>query len=291
MDAEGFLDRERRWMEGIFAASRPEDLSCLFHDTYGSKGFDPDDFFPMVMHERVAWPEYMAMARAALFKTAASVTATVNSMLGVGVVDGSSVKETQDDNSNDTQRQKKRHDNNNTSDTQRHVGEEKLRQQDSLMSPRAQNSGNSSPTAGVVSTRGNPISGIRPATAGSSSSTGLPTAESNALPEAAAVTIVPIAFGITVRGKTTPGPDPCTLFCFDLPSPGPVLTIVLDGIDGDPELFVSRSRVPPGGRGSTAAVSEAAATGNGTSADRRDWTSSTSYGSLRVTKIFPHDPK
>lgn len=26
LDAEGLLERERRWMEGIFAASRPDDL-------------------------------------------------------------------------------------------------------------------------------------------------------------------------------------------------------------------------------------------------------------------------
>lgn len=28
LDAEGFLERERRWMEAIFAASRPDDLRC-----------------------------------------------------------------------------------------------------------------------------------------------------------------------------------------------------------------------------------------------------------------------
>lgn len=28
LEAEGFLERERRWMEGIFAASRPDDLRC-----------------------------------------------------------------------------------------------------------------------------------------------------------------------------------------------------------------------------------------------------------------------
>ncbi len=28
LDAEGLLERERRWMEAIFAASRPDDLRC-----------------------------------------------------------------------------------------------------------------------------------------------------------------------------------------------------------------------------------------------------------------------
>ena len=98
-----------------------------------------------------------------------------------------------------------------------------------------------------------------------------------------------------MRGKT-PGPDARSLFCFDLPSPGPVITVVLDGIDGDPELFISRGRVPLGARGSgaTAAAAAAAAetaTANVTSVNSGDWTNSSTYGTLRVMKIFPHDPK
>lgn len=44
----------------------------LFRDA-GAK-FSPDDFFPMVLKERVAWPEFMELARNALFQAAVEVT-------------------------------------------------------------------------------------------------------------------------------------------------------------------------------------------------------------------------
>lgn len=329
MDAEGFLERERRWMEGIFAASRPEDLSCLFHDTYGSKKFNPDDFFPMVMNERVAWPEFMAMARTALFKSAGATvnklgaavdasnginrkftsggggggggggdkgTVTVGSAsmspkygagagsapiataaevsrgggggAGGGTGSSGSSKEKQDGD-NATQRQKQHHQD----------GEELRRQDSSHASPR----------------RTKPL-GTLSATAGgnnrSSSNALALTGEEHFASNEAAITVVPLAFGVTARGKTTPGPDARNLFRFELPSPGPVITVVLDSIDGDPEMFVSRRRVPRGARGSGAATATAAAATNVTSVvDSGDWTNSSTYGTLRVMKIFPHDPK
>lgn len=64
------------------------------------------------------------------------------------------------------------------------------------------------------------------------------------------------------------------LFRFELPSVGPVLTVVLDAIKGDPEVFVSRGSLP---------------TGSGH--DHGEWESASSHEALRVLKIFPHDRK
>ncbi|CAM9167030.1 unnamed protein product, partial [Laminaria digitata] len=299
LDAEGFLERERRWMEGIFAASRPEDISCLFHDTDGSRKFNPDEFFPMVMNERVAWPEFMAMARAALFKTAGG-GATANKIAGaaVDVSSGTNRKFTTGGGGDrgvvntvgtasvnnpkygvdaasapvataagvgggsggaSSSSSKAKKENKDALRQKRRDGEELRRQDCHTSSPRANNKalGKFSATA--------------TATAGSSSNALALTGDDLSSTNDAAISIVPLAFGVTLRGKTLPGPDARSLFCFDLPSPGPVITIVLDGIDGDPEMFVSRGRVPRGARGG-------------------HWTSSSTYGTLRVMKIFPHDP-
>lgn len=281
MDAEGFLERERRWMEGIFAASRPEDLSCLFHDTYGSKKFDPDDFFPMVMNERVAWPEFMAMARAALFKTAG---ATVNKLgAEVDASNGTSRKFTSGGGvggggggagggTGSSSSSKEKKEGNNAKQRQKHDqdGEELRRQGSSRAKPSATAAGGSSSSSSNVLAH---------------------TREENISGNEGAVIVVPLAFGVTLRGKTTPGPEARTLYRFELPSPGPVITVVLDGIDGDPELFVSRGRVSRGARGSGAATAAAGAANVTPVVDNGDWTSSSTYGTLRVMKIFPHDPK
>ena len=293
-------------MEGIFAASRPEDLSCLFHDTYGSKKFNPDDFFPMVMNERVAWPEFMAMARAALFKTAGATVNKIGAAAdasnginrnstsggvgagsapiataagasrgggggGAGGGTGSSASSGKEKQESDivTHRQKHHHQD----------GEELRRQDSSHASPRREKpSRTSSATAGGNSrSNGNAVA---------------PSGEEHFPSNEAEIVVVPLAFGVTVRGKTTPGPDARSLFRFELPSPGPVITVVLDGIDGDPELFISRRRVSRGARVSGAATAMPTAAANVTSVvDSSDWTSSSTYGTLRVMKIFPHDPK
>lgn len=65
-----------------------------------------------------------------------------------------------------------------------------------------------------------------------------------------------ISFGETVRGTTAPGPESWTFFRFNLPSAGPVVTVVLDISDGDPGMVVSRGELPSspgfGSRNSTA---------------------------------------
>lgn len=112
----------------------------------------------------------------------------------------------------------------------------------------------------------------------------------------AAVTICPLTIGRSVRESSAT--DAWTVFRFYIPVPGPVLTVVLDALDGDPELFVSRGRVPAA-VGAQEDVGMEASMGDGGGGGVStpghgggDWqASSRKRGTLRVVKIFPHDPE
>lgn len=300
LDAEGFLERERRWLEGVFAASNLGDLSCLFRDA-GSK-FNPDEFFPMVLNERVAWVEFMELARAALFKQADATATGVQADAansrgrGVGVVaeggggtsggrrysNGSSSGSSSGDGSNnaaaavaiksdavleDRSNAHNSHNNNNKNNNG-------IREED--------NAKKKTPT---ITT--NTIHQQRHH-------------HSTSTPSGATTTkhIRPLTIGRSVR--ETSATDAWTVFKFYLPTAGPVLTVVLDALDGHPELFVSRGRLPSlmgiNDDVEMAAVSTdddgEGAGGVSTPGDGgSDWQASRTPGTLRVVKIFPHDPK
>lgn len=302
MDAEGFLERERRWLEGVFAASRPEDLSCLFQDAGGSAKLNTDDFFPMVLNERVAWSEFMEIARAALFKQAEPIVndkpaalvdansgnkrgkgrSTIDTGAGgvatSGTASGVPTPNLEAANMADamtlggglgsvgggenarealTLQQQKRH---------RHG---KLRGRQCDRANDSNNTRDNSDNYGNGTVRRNKTSREVTITGGWNN----PSNRSNTVPVA-----VPLTIGQTLRGTTGAGPNGWSLFRFELPSSGPVLTIVLDAIDGDPELLVSAKKVPTVAAGA-AATSVA------------DWESSSKYGGVSVVKIFPHHLK
>lgn len=299
LDAEGFLERERRWMECIFAASRPEDLSCLFKDTGGSSKFNPDSFFPMVLNERVAWPEFMEMARVALFKQA---NATIHNHGAAEDPTGSGSSSRKSKNRSDT----------NDSGVNTTTGSATAKPRPSLddsciedLRPPGIHRGGGSGRGGrrgkaALQQQKQPDHGERRQQDGSALREGLETRGregggeivtlggdgstwGDPPPEA---TATPLSFGKSFRGTTAAGPDAWNIFRFHLPSTGPVLTVVLDAIDGDPELFVSRGRAPwTGSNAAVTAAGAAAAAGTG------DWEGSSKHGLLRVVKIFPHDPK
>lgn len=71
LNPERYFEHEKRWIEVLFDASRPADLSHLFR-TSGTR-VDPNEFFPMVVNECVAWPEFLEMARRILLQEADGV--------------------------------------------------------------------------------------------------------------------------------------------------------------------------------------------------------------------------
>eukprot|EP00752_Nemacystus_decipiens_P008616 g7695.t1 len=273
LDAEGLLERERRWMEAIFAASRPDDLSCLFQDSTGSSKFNPDAFFPMVLSERVAWPEYMDMVRAALAKQADAIIKQ-GAALETGSSGGRSGAGCQ---------------------------------------PRAAaTEGAAATTAAHVSAGNEPNTPTPRLPSDCQASDGTPPG------------IRELELGKTLRGTTAAGPESWALFRFDLPTAGPILTVVLDIADGDPDIFVSKGKLsfaglrlevsaatatpragaelnipsasPPsrvrGERRESAAAAGVPALpgGGGGGGDDGEWNASSTHRGLRVVKIFPRDP-
>lgn len=282
-------------MEGVFAAFRPEDLSCLFRNIAGS--FNPNTFSRMVLTERVAWPELMETARAVLFEQA-EVTAKkqrkvvdltrckspcrmaggvndgsnpfplINSKhrnsLGTtctpdlttpGVSPGMGVAAAQEAS---TQRQGHRGCHENSRNWRRGKSSDDYADGNDITPTCKESLGEAAFTAAydsIISTQGD-ISGEKMAT-------------------------FPLIVGRTWRGTTSAGPNPWTLFRFDIPHTGPVLTILLDAIDDNMKLFVSRGKVPGATEGATVAVP----VGSG------EWEGLSKFGALRVVKIFPHDPR
>lgn len=122
---------------------------------------------------------------------------------------------------------------------------------------------------------------------------------------ATAATAQPLKLGRAVKGTTTAGPESWSLFSFDLPSAGPVLTVVLDAVDGEPEVVVWRARPPPvrtTSQGSTTPKILAERKGGGGGPDRGgggggrerlvgEWTASSAHRDVRVVKIYPRDTK
>lgn len=279
LDAEGFLERERRWLEGIFAAARPEDLSYLFRDTAGSGKLNPNDFFPMVLTERVAWTEYLDMARDALFKQADALTGkqaaadSTTGRTGKGGDSSDAVVPAQGfDGSSDGGNTDSIAPGSNPGSVRRlqevlplqHHRQPRQRRQyeeESRHGFRSRGDGdNNYGRSGSASAR------LRPSL-GSITGRDVTVGEDDGLG-----TVPRIEFGRSYRGMTIAGPEAWSLFRFSLPSIGPVLTIVVDPDDGDPELFVSRGSQP-------------------TLADGSGWEGSSKHGRLRVVKIFPHDSK
>ncbi len=129
-----------------------------------------------------------------------------------------------------------------------------------------------------------------------------------------------LTLGKVLRGTTAAGPEAWALFCFDLQAAGPVITVVLDVVDGDPDIVVSKGGLPSLGPHATcsgaAAPAEGAPLSIGTSREElRDpagaivpvpppaggeggtnvgggrWRASSAHRGLRVVKIFPRDPR
>ncbi|CAM9258655.1 unnamed protein product [Ectocarpus sp. 4 AP-2014] len=305
LDAEGLLERERRWMEGIFAASRPDDLSCLFQDSTGSGTNSPDAFSPMVLSERVAWPEYMNMVRAALvaqadaiIKQGAAREASSGTRGGNGACDGNgggsdegrthavtSSSENITSVLNPSQRLQTPgnahefvaqggHGSGGGSDIVR--GEEQQRS----TARKTENMSDvvrSRDPSGAVAAAGaaESISGAYPPPMTSPSHR----SEQRAATTGPEVKIRPVKLGRTMRGTTDVGPESWALFRFDLPSTGVIVTVVLEVDDGDPEIMVTRGVLPSLGPDETARY------GGGVSG----WKSSSTQRDLHVVKIFPRD--
>eukprot|EP00903_Cladosiphon_okamuranus_P010537 g9967.t1 len=263
---------------------------CLFQDSTGSNKFNPDAFFPMVLSERVAWPEYMDMIRAALMKQAEAIIKQ-----GAALEAGSS-------------------------GGRAGAGEDGAAGRD----------GDVSSGSDVSRPGGQPGLTVEKAAAAA--------ANAPARNEATAITPRPpsdcqapdntpagtrqLEFGKTLRGTTIAGPESWALFYFNLPTAGPILTVVLDIADGDPDIVVSKRKLPSagfgpedssatavaaqakaakstvalsptGGRGrgqrdSTAAVGVPMVQGGGGEKDG-EWKASSTYRGLRVVKILPRD--
>ncbi|CAM9261120.1 unnamed protein product, partial [Ectocarpus sp. 8 AP-2014] len=300
LDAEGLLERERRWMEGIFAASRPDDLSCLFQDSTGSGKNNPDAFFPMVLSERVAWPEYMNMVRAALvaqadaiIKQGAALEASSGTRGGNGACDGNgggsdegrtravtSSSENITAVLNPAQRLQTPgnapefvaqggHGSGGGFDIVR--GEQQQRST-------ARKTENTRDPSGAVAAAGaaESISGPYPPPVASPSHRSEQRAADGT---GAEMKIRPVKLGRTVRGTTDVGPESRAFFSFDLPSTGVIVTVVLEVVDGDPEIMVTRGVLPSLGQ------DEAARDGS----DVSGWKSSSTQQDLHVVKIFPRD--
>ncbi|CBN73996.1 hypothetical protein Esi_0009_0188 [Ectocarpus siliculosus] len=300
LDAEGLLERERRWMEGIFAASRPDDLSCLFQDSTGSGKNNPDAFFPMVLSERVAWPEYMNMVKAALvaqadaiIKQGVALEASSGTRGGNGACDvnggGSDEGRTRAVTSssenitavlNPSQRLQTPgnapefvaqggHGSGGGSDIVR--GEQQQRST-------ARKAENTRDPSGVVAAAGaaESINGAYPPPMAPPSHR---YEQRAAAGTGAEMKIRPVKLGRTVRGTTGVGPESRAFFRFDLPSTGVIVTVVLEVADGDPEIMVTRGVLPSLGQ------DEAARDGS----DVSGWKSSSTQRDLHVVKIFPRD--
>ncbi|CAM9653059.1 unnamed protein product [Ectocarpus sp. 12 AP-2014] len=305
LDAEGLLQRERRWMEGIFAASRPDDLSCLFQDSTGSGKNNPDAFFPMVLSERVAWPEYMNIVKAALVAQAdaiirqgAALEASSSTRGGNAACDGNgggsdegrttavtSSSENITAVLNPSQRLQtpgNAHEFVAQGGRGSGGGSDIVRGEEQQRSP-ARKTENMSDVvrlrdpSGAVAAAGaaESISGAYTPTTTSPSHR----SEQRAAATGPEVKIRPIKLGRTVPATTDVGPESWALFRFDLPSTGVIVTVVLEVADGDPEIMVTRGVLPSLGPDETARDG----------GDLSGWKSSSTQRDLHVVKIFPRD--
>lgn len=268
----------------------PPPHSCLFQDSTGSSKFNPDAFFPMVLSERVAWPEYMDMVRAALTKQAEAIVKQgaaleAGSSGGRGGAGGKGAAGRNGGVSSG-------------SDVSRPGGQPGASAEEAAAAAENVPAGNE-PT---------PIMPRLPSDCQVSSNT--------------PAGIRQLTFGKTLRGTTAAGPESWVLFRFDLPAAGPILTVVLDIADGDPDIVVSKGKLPnagfgPKGSASTAVAAGAKAanttaalppTGGGEETQRDstaaasvpvvqgdgdnhcEWKASSTYRGLHVVKIFPRDP-
>lgn len=282
--------------------------SCLFQDSTGSGKNNPDAFFPMVLSERVAWPEYMNMVRAALvaqadaiIKQGAALEASSGTRGGNGACDGNgggsdeggtraviSSSENITAVLNPSQRlqtpgnapefvAQRGHGSGGGSDIVR--GDEQQRS----TARKTENMSDVVRTrepSGALAAAGEAesISGAYPPPMTSPSHRSEQRAAAGTGPE---VKIRPVKLGRTVRGTTDVGPESWALFRFDLPSTGVIVTVVLEVADGDPEIMVTRGVLPSLGPDETARDG----------GDGSGWKSSSTQRDLHVVKIFPRDTK
>lgn len=139
--------------------------------------------------------------------------------------------------------------------------------------------------------------------------------------ESAPAGVRQLTLGKTLRGTTAAGAESWALFRFDLPTAGPIVTVVLDIADGDPDIVVSKGKLPSTGFGpkesaaaavkttvstpappppiggvggerkhSAAAVAGVPALPGGVGGGGGEWQASSTHRGLRVVKIFPRDP-
>lgn len=252
----------------------------------------------MVLSERVAWPEYMEMVRAALVKQAEAIIkqgAALETGSSGGRGGGAAGKEAAARNGGSP-------------------GGSDLPRSRGLSGAAAEEA-----AAGREASAGNePTPAITPRSP----------SDCQAAIKAPAGELRRLTLGKTLREATGAGPESWAWFCFDLPAAGPILTVVLDIADGDPDIVVSRGRLPCaefGLKGSAAAAVAAGAKAamptagpapltSGMGGERRDsaaaagvpglpggvgggggdgggeWRASSTHRDLRVVKIFPRDP-
>lgn len=271
--------------------------SCLFQDSTGSSKFNPDAFFPMVLSERVAWPEYMEMVRAALAKQAEAIIKQGAALESGSIGGRGGAGEQGSAGRND--------DGVSGGDLSRPGGQPGAA---AAEDPASTNVCSGNDPAPLTPRQPSDCQDLETATA---------TAE-----------IRRLTLGKTLRGTTAGGPESWSLFRFELPSAGPILTIVLDIADGEPDVVVSRGASPSAGLcpQDTAVVSSAVgangnvltvgapsaggaegergdstaalvgmpmlprSVGGGVGGDGGKWKASATHRDLRVVKIFPRDP-
>lgn len=280
--------------------------SCLFQDSTGSGKNNPDAFFPMVLSERVAWPDYMDMVRAALvaqadaiIKQGAALEASSGTRGGHGACDGGGSEEgrtcavtSSSENItavlNPSQRPQTA---GNAPEFVAQGGNGSGGGADIVRSEEQQRSTarKSENIIDVVRTR-DPSGAAAAAGAAESLPGACPppvTSPSHRSEQRAAagtgteVKIRPVKLGKTVRGTTDVGHESWALFHFDLPSTSLIVTVVLEVADGDPEVTVTRGVPPSLGPNETARDD----------GDVSGWKSSCTQRDLHVVKIFPRDTK
>lgn len=322
-----FVCRRRRPSS---ASPRP---SCLFQDSTGSSKFNPNAFFPMVLSERVAWPEYMGLVRAALAKQAEAIIKQ-----GAALEAGSSggreggTGESGDDSAgqNESSRpaspglnpagggggeQRHRPDRNDQERQPRAAVDRGSVGAGSRSNAPSRSPGSSGATAAPVAAPANLLYGTE------SSSLSLSSSPLNAqLSGGHPAEIRQLTLGKVLRGTTAAGPESWALFRFDLQAAGPIITVVLDIVDGDPDIVVSKGGLPSPGLHATSSGAAAPAEGapvpirtagkeprdpwgavvpvpppaggdGGTNVGVGRWRASSAHRGLRVVKIFPRDPR
>jgi len=247
----------------------------------------------MVLSERVAWPEYMGLVRSALAKQAEAIIKQ-----GAALEAGSSggreggTGESGDDSAGQNESSRPAVDRGS-------VGA------GSRSNAPSRSPDSSGATAAPVAAPANLFYGTE------SSSLSLSSSPLNAqLSGGHPAEIRQLTLGKVLRGTTAAGPESWALFRFNLQVAGPILTVVLDIFDGDPDIVVSKGRLPstvvqatssgavasaewaplprdPG----TAVLPLPAGDEGGTNSGGRCWRASPAHRGLRVVKIFPRDPR